>query len=893
MRKTESDQKVSISSKLPYRAKGKGKLLGEWAPVPLAFPGIGRVIDELTLKEHFDQPEKSRFEQVNHALLVLIQETQAPCFLLPAVIDFIDRVNAAKIIDRYTMVSFELFLNLFAKLSPEENYRIRAKIVGKDIPREQYQNLFPVGMNKVFPGTHFVTAHSSPDLDTTVASFWGWVDAFGCRVSEGLHIWNVPGGPPEGQVEIELLFKQIFGDRMFQYLAKTKSALSVSALDLMTQKGMIRKGVRDSTEEIDLERDQHAIVLVDERGYYLGDWRNFDREGVQQVILLLSNCLRWFENHLQMKFLSFFAKHSPSVKDISPFIKEVFGVRICDCQTAKDFSKNQKESLQAFLVKVLGVSHGLNSTFGEFAYAMKELSLFDFQEFMQLVESLQDSQLFDRSGSLIENRPHIFHYLEKMISGLDRAIQTVRTYVDRLDIALQIKMQVLNYQTQYASSRADIEEIRSKIGAYPYLTVTASDRFGNRFPLGIVSANEVYRPILGTVTLRDFCNRDETKIPSYLEVISVIDHHKASLQTSTPPVVTISDAQSSNGMIAEIAFEMNNAFSTGGMSKEEVQAQLDEEIKDLSHASKKRIVQRLLQKLLVFDRGAAWFIAPEREYVEYLHFLYAILDDTDLLTKASMRDFESIASLLNRLKSLSLGRETEIVHFDDLARDNGFIAKAARRLLQNDDLYSLYSMIYHAKEETVAQNIVFCAEGKSSTFFADTKEQNGCCRVGQTKMFVKNFPVFEKHVDAIRRIWLEEAMLLYKDRHEYDLHLHMVSTLAGADDLHKGLVDHFKHKDELWIWIPFADSAIEHLKSFLNAFRSLPGLQLPETEIEFLGPNAEDLDLIFKESFLPNVRRVQASKGKHNLPIAVLRYKAGAINSRKAQVSPFLPKLIS
>jgi hypothetical protein len=328
------------------------------------------------------------------------------------------------------------------------------------------------------------------------------------------------------------------------------------------------------------------------------------------------------------------------------------------------------------------------------------------------------------------------------------------------------------------------------------------------------------------------------------------------------------------------------------MSRQEIENQFAKVVEDLSTPSKKRVAKRLLQKKIVVDQGSEWFIAPEREYVEYLHFLYAILDDTDLLTKASTRDFESVASLLNRLKTLSLGKETEIVHFDDLERDGQFAALAARRLLENDDLYSLYSKIYHAKEETVVRNVILCAEGKPSTFFADTKEQNGCCRVGQTKMFAKNFPVFEKHADAIRRIWLEEAQLLQRERSEYDLHLQMISTLAGAEDLHKGLVDNFTHKDELWIWIPQTDSSIEHLKSFLNAFRNLAVLQLPETEVEFLGSNGEDLDLIFKESFLPIERKTYKRKAEQRLPIAVLRYKAGAINSRKAQVSPYLPKLI-
>ena len=39
------------------------------------------------------------------------------------------------------------------------------------------------------------------------------------------------------------------------------------------------------------------------------------------------------------------------------------------------------------------------------------------------------------------------------------------------------------------------------------------------------------------------------------------------------------------------------------------------------------------------------------------------LDDTDLLTKISRVDVECMASLLNRLKSLTMKKEVEIVFF--------------------------------------------------------------------------------------------------------------------------------------------------------------------------------------------------------------------------------------
>jgi hypothetical protein len=877
------------SSGSPDRGRD-AKYLGDFTIVPQKFENLPRVFKEFQSKEFHRLNDKQKSERVNRVLYELIEQVPAPCFLLPAAVDYIEQINILKVLESYAFFHFELWLNQFSHLSEEQNYRIRAKIAGKEVPREEYQILFPIGMGKVYPGSHFVTAHGSPDLDTTVASFWGWVDAFAARVAEGLHLWNIPGGAPTSQIEIGLLFTQIFGEGVFHLLAKTRTTLALSGIDLMTQKGLVRKQTNESTQMIDHERTQNAIVLVDEQGYYLGDWRNFDVEGVRQVIMMLNNCLRWFENHLHLKLVGLFSKEKLSLDDLPSFINAVFLTRLGDCQPAKEFSDRQRKYSEDYLVKVLGVEKGLDSTLEEFAKAMKHLGLFDFQEFVELVESMHNSSLFDRSGSLIENRPRIFHYLEKIIKGVDNAIQSVRNFVERLDVALNIKTQVFGYLPQYVSYRADVDEIRSKMGNYSYLSVTTTDKDGKLIPLGIVHAHDLHKPLLGTVTLRDFCNREETKIPSYFEVISVIDHHKSTLQTSSTPLVMISDSQSSNVLCAEMAFEINDRFSTGGMTQGQIGQQIAEIDKDLSSSENKRLMKHLLQRQLVSEEKGVFFIDPTREFVEYLHFLYGILDDTDLLTKVSQRDVECVVQLINRLKSLMLKKEVEVIALCDIPRDKGFVRKAAARVLQNADVYSLYRKIYLAKEDAVEKNIVLCAKKQPSSLFIDTKEQNGCARVGQTKMFSRNYPTFSESVEALRKCWYDHLLDFFREHKEVDLHLQMISTIAGAEDLFAGTEGEYKHKDELWIWIPFTEQSIEHLKGFLNAFRSSPQLQKNGLTVEFYGERAKDYEQIFTESFLPVPKKVISGKG--TLPITALKYKAGSINSRKAMISPYLPKLI-
>lgn len=871
----------------------KSKNLGDFILSAYRFENLDEIFKQFKTAEFARLNHKQKSELVNRALLDLI--LKAPdTFLLIAIIEYIDKVARENVLINYVLTSFELWLNQFSALSDEENYRVRGKIVGKGIPRDEYQLLFPIGMGKVHPGSHYVTAHASPDLDTTIASFWGWIDAFGARVSEGVHIWNVPGGAPQSSIEVALLFNHIFGQNVFNHLAKTRSTLALSSLELMTQRGVINQLTNQSSLMIDHERAQKAIILVDQGGYFLGDWRNFDIEGVRQVILQLNNCLRWFENNLHIGLITLFAQENLSKNDFPKFIDKIFAIKIRDCDPAREFNEKQLRHMETYLRKVLKIEQGLSATFSEFARGIQGCGLSNFQEWINHVKALEQSDLFDAKGKLIENRPKIFHHLEEIIAELDLAIQTIRAYTERLDIALKIKTDVFGFLPQVVSFRDDVEELRSKMGNYHYLTVTSTDEDGKMLPLGVVRSRDLFQPILGTVTLRDFSNREETKIPSYFEVISVIDHHKTTLQTSSAPVVYLSDAQSSNSVVAELAFTINDFYSLGGMTPQEIEAQVDEVKKDFSSASSKRIFQKLLKRLHAVKEAETFFIDPSREFIEYLHFLYAILDDTDLLTKVSRRDVECVAELLNRLKSLMEGRVVEIIQLDDIKLDETFVQNAALRILQNPDMYSLYRKIYLAKEQLIEENFLLCAQGKESSIFVDTKLQNGCVRVGQTKLFANNFNSFKVYADKLRDIWVKQSQEFFADRREFDLYLHMISTVPGAEDLFTGSDKKLALKDELWIWIPMTEQSIEHLKSFLNEFRSSPQIVelQKDIDLEFIGPNARELHKIFNESFVPAPHHISEEHGK-GYSMAIIRFPAGKINSRKAMISPYLPNLIS
>jgi len=864
--------------------------LGEFKFEKKTFSGIDQVISSFKEASFKNLNQYQRADLVNKSLIRMLKEDESRGFLLFELLDFIHRVHENQWLERYTISEIELWLNQFSSLSQEENYYYRALIAGRWIPREDYQQFFPIGMGKIHTGSHFVTAHQSPDIDTIVSSFWGWLDAFSARVSSGLHIWNVPGGPPASLVEVKILFLESMHEQIFHYLSKHRGQLTLTSFDLMTQKGFVRKRRFQDSLSVESDRNNPAVVVVDEEGYYVGDWRPFDVESIRQVIMLLQLCLRWFENSIHIMLFSLFSKENLSRKDLPQFAQDISSLSIKESEPMKEMTLRQQQLLHDFLVKVLGVENGIDALFVEFVEAATLLEIADFGVVWHHITSLEHSELFDAKGTIIENRPLIFFYLEKIVKDLNDLFRCFKAYIDTLDIAFKIKTDVFGYFPQYLSYRTDVKEIENQMGSYPYLTVNVPGPGDKQIPVGVINAVDLKQKYLGTATLRDFCNREETQIPSYLEVISVIDHHKSSLNTNMAPTATIADAQSVNSLVAYIACSLHDEYSVAGMSE----ASIDKQIQTLSQKASTpgdyRRLGRLYKKKEILAKKHSFYVMPAREQLEYLHYLFAILDDTDLLTKVSKRDVISVAELMNRLKTLMLQQEVEIVSFDDLASDGTFVKKAAARLLQTEDLYSLYKVSSTAKEKVIAENFLKCSKGEPSDVFVDTKVQNGCTRVGQSKIFAKNYPLFDKHHLQIRKYWYEQALAHYERTPEIDLHLHMISTIACAEELFRGELDPYHHADQMWVWIPESDIAAEHLKLFLSNFMHSPAMSNNKVFLEFYGVRAKELAALFKEGFVKG--EYQFSKEKIEDSYAVIYYNAGSINSRKGMVSPYLPKLV-
>jgi hypothetical protein len=560
---------------------------------------------------------EERFCFVCKELLALIQRSDGD-FVLGEALLFIDYVHSRNIIKGFSFNDFEFWLNTLSGLDIKKNHEIRGKLVGRFVPREEYQRYFPVGSGLSFQGDHFVLGHASPDLDTTVASFWGWVDAFAAKVSVGLHYWIIPGGKLPSQIEMEMLFFKHFGTNFFSFLGA-------------------------------------------------GDTECFS---------------------------------------------------VVKCTDSKAAS---------------------------------------------------------------------------------------------------------------------------------------------------------------TATLRDFSNRQEGRLPNHIDVISVIDHHKSSVAAAFPSVVTIADVQSCNTLLAEISFCINDRYR-----KPFDKVSLEEQINCIRYnsdtPSSKRILQRLLQNQINGERRDHFFISPKREFLEYLQYLCAILDDTDFLAKVSLRDLECVKSLLNRLESLARGREVEIVDFDDIAFGENFVDRGVQKILKNPQMKFFCDKIFFSREKKEQESLY------SMDIFSDTKELNAGWFVGQTKIFAKNFSLFMQQAKCLRKKWLLQArnfLTLKKG----GCCLHMVSTLQGSDGIGCNKEMFYSHQDEIWVWSPLEEKSLEQLGYFLRGFSSNVGVLV---EVDLIG----DIDHQLEKVFLENTNFAVKQDMKESFfgeAFAILKFKAGAINSRKAQISPFLP----
>ncbi len=879
-------KKLSLGMARQPAASSSKPLLGECVPNLKPFPNLDELFHQFYKDEFRSLPSRKKFKQVNTVLLRRIQEEPTPCFLLRAVLEFVGRVNAEKLlVEPYSLTLFEFWLNHFSRLTSEEILLVRGKIIGRHIPRDEYQVFFPVGMGKVFQGSHFVAAHLSPDIDTTVSSFWGWADAFACRVAEGTHQWSLPTGLSDGH--IRLYFQQLFGQQMFEQVSRSLPTITISAQDLLTKREFHKVDESEPADSIDHSRMERAVIIVDREGLYKGEWRSGDAEDVRQVVSGLSNSLRWFEGQCHAGMIRVLANKQSTSEEVIASYERVLATVIKQCPAVRESTTRGQTLLHEYLKKVIGLSKGFHHTFRELLLRLDVVFSCSFERFLTRTEALRAKELFDDHGLLKADRVKSARAVAGVVEAMEEALERARKEMEKLSHLLVVKREVLGFPPTFVSLKSDVDEMRSKIDHFNHLTVVIPETNNRWYPLGVVYADDLRKNVLGTASFRDFSTVEETKMASYVEVISIVDHHKARLQTSTPPTLLIGDAQSSNTLVAEQSLRLNIRYGR--------QAPLQSILSMIEKRALpiEGIVEHLQSALekKAKEEASGFFVDPSRELSEYFSYIFGILDDTDLLSKVSRRDVYCIKHLLDRMRSLIDGVPSIAVSFDHIPDDEHFVRTASKALLQSKDLYSIYASVYQFREREVEEALTAAIKGEPSTFFLDTKEQNGCCRVGQAKLFHNNIETYQSHRQSLIAVWQKRSEEVFAARPHIDFFLQMISTIPSEKEVHRGEEGKWDHQDEMWLWTPEGGGPEQHLIGFLNSFEGSPTAQKLTFDVEIVGPLAEEKKAIFVQNF-PKAHRITVHHRPKGPTVIFLRYKAGAINSRKSQVSPFLPKLL-
>ncbi|NQZ58301.1 MAG: hypothetical protein HRT88_12650, partial [Lentisphaeraceae bacterium] len=824
-------------------------------------------------------------------LLQLISQAPKNSYLLREMIDFMERISTQKVLDgNYNQTAFERWLNQHSGLSYEENREIRGKIVGKYIPRDEFQTYFPIGHGKVYNNSHVVTAHNPPDLDSTTASFLGWLDAFACRVSSSLTIWNMPLGQP-GPV-IAKLFTDIYSNAIFTRVAKAKAIISPVAMDLVRQNRMIRVAGESNIRDFQHNRHENHIILVDRNGFYIGDWRVADVDSVGRIQRLLNICLNIFENQLIKRTTEILSREVIAKGDLENLINRLLDEKIPEnCVKNHRFNSDDYDQLDSYLKKVLHIDSGCESSMLSLFETLDNLADTNFLPVIKKIREFLNEDNYDENDLLHIPASKLFKIFNEAYSLLTESGYRSRKYTDRIDVAISIKQNVLGNLPSYLNTKAEFNEVVEKIKDYPHITVCFPDKKARLVPVGVIHREDLEEPSQGTVSLRDFCNFDEIKLASNVQVISAIDHHKSTLNSPSCMTLTVADVQSANVLTAEKAFELNDAYGMRGQTAASVEQQLAELHNLPSTAKTLRLQEKLLKKKLAHHRaGSHFFINPERELQEYFFCLNAIIDDTDLLSKCGWRDITCVTELINRIKSIICEKEVEIIDVTHYPRDSKALKQAIRDVLVNADAYSFYKGIYVHRQDIVDEWI--SDSSLHHRCFEDRKIQNETCAVSQFKIFPGNKETLNKHRLELQLYWFRVKKLVRSKASEVDFFLHMNSTIPGGQEAYEGKLNDSQNHDEIWINVNTeSDLSTSRFRQFLDYIKTSPKYSQIALQISLEGPECSGRRLIASilRASLLNMSFEIVDKDTIPEPIVVFRFKEGSLNSRKADITPFLP----
>lgn len=845
-------------------------------------------VDTMLAELAGEQDSSPVYERAFRILLEHLLRAPEPSFCLIDAACYLQKVERRYTLkEGYSLAHFELWLNAQPQLDHSAQLRLRAKIAGKWLPRHAYQCYYPIGLGNAFSGSHIVTAHTSPDLDTCVASFWSWIDAFAAKVGEQLHSWNLPGGSIAPQDR--LVFDCLFGPEFFSLLAKSRSELTLSALDLVAREAMILAKGEELVTELE-DRDTRPIVLVGDSGEYIGEWRAENSEAVDQIIALCTASLQFVENQVQSHLIALLS-HEMTLPAFASALQTLWELPVAHIPAVQEASPEQKKRLLRILQSAFQIESALTTTLDQVNCAVRTFGVDPFRPFQEALERLK---IFNPSrDDALKVDSESSARLHDLSKALKSGVALCLRLLQRLDVQMHISQKALHVVHLPLSSRVSIEEVRQRLLDQDSVVVVYRESAHRVIPLGAILAKLIHKTALGSVSQRDFCNHNEVLIPPYLQVISAWDHHRADLATTSIPTCTIADVQSCNVLLAEAAMALNARYGALHRSSKDWQEQMSTALTACGPTPSIAALDHLREWLLNFTGPRAdatlWYVHPNREIAEYLCMLHAIFDDTDLLTKVTARDARCVMNLLNRLKSLQCKRYCEIVTDCDVLEDQEFAKKLAERILQHPDAHSLYERVYAHRAKVVDEAMCQAVAGGPLNWFNDTKEQGDCARVGQSKLLPENVALFLQLAPTLLAIWVRTVTEIYANRPTLTLHLYMCSTISGAEEAFSGKrFETLTHCDQLWIFSPLSDEGKEDLTLFFGGFSQAREVIDQDLRAEIYNDQESEWAPVVQRYF-PRASICGKTSDKFDQPAIVLFLRPGSINSRKVSISPYVP----
>ncbi len=821
------------------------------------------------------------FEQhhlVNNRLYKFIDDAEPPIFLLPYILHFIEKVT--EILPTYNLFSFEFWLANYyrpkgKKVSLDEELLIRGKIMGLHVDRMSYGEFFPLKQNSFCKGPLFVCSHQKPDVDTTVGAFNVFLYSFAAKVSADHHYWHLPSGLPEA-TEIGILFSKVFNQVFERAIPIVDDRIVLRAVDLLSSDDVEKRTLQD--ESLIGQQDRHVVVIENSgvedslvaSDIFLGDWQSEDVDQVQYILHQWELILASFQTEVTQEFIKLFNSSNPLSKDkIREGIQKITERSVLSCEFANSMGDLGK--IKKFIDLVLGIKN--------IQPILSDLG--DYTSLGSSFEKCYDNHLQTDVCS------DLFSVVTEVIEQLFRFFNLAKKNLSLLRISFRTKKKVLERDSSVASYASSVDEMIALIKEKRSLTVVYRDSVAKKSNfLGVINNSVLHDDCHASMVWVDFSSKAEVNFEDKIELLAVIDHHKSSFKTKQPIEITASATQSCNTLIAEKAFRLHD----GVIGTECDIKDIDQKISSLSHNTQEgsRCLRRYLKKKEIAynnDREKYW-IHKEKKFLEMYQYTYAILDDTDLLQKCTKRDLIVLASLLNRMKSIMLKREVETVNFDGIDVGDSSLEKMKKRLLENEDLKSIYSKNLIKKEELYERFIRETVAGKNDSLFNDSKLIDRYALVSQFKYLPENRLLIEEKNPQIIKRWEEYFLERYDNsQKEHNLAILMMTSLKSIQEIEGKRIDSFEFNDEIRVAAKKDDiSGIIRQRDFVRKVLSTQSHKIIRIIIEGSSTAGRKLYQLIKDEDI----EIEFYESEKQLVTVTLLVNRHEFTSRKSDVSPHL-----